>query len=191
MTRISEGGEAARPTRPNVSSASQFGAVTITNPTTQPQKGSIMHNPATKAPPMPTCSTGAARDALASKIQTHLVPFELIAFAAIGLNYGAEKYAPRNFEQGLPLSAHLNSIDRHTRALMAGELVDSESGLLHVHLLASSIAMLAHNWHNGVCENDIPPKTSPNAAAVSDVARAAVYYLQDGLANLRNTRDGR
>ena len=156
-----------------------------------------MHNPATKAPlgnlatPMPTCSTGAARDALASKIQTHLVPFELIAFAAIGLNYGAEKYAPRNFEQGLPLSAHLNSIDRHTRALMAGELVDSESGLLHVHLLASSIAMLAHNWHNGVCENDIPPKTHPNTAAVSDVARTAVYHLQDGLANLRNTLDGR
>ena len=156
-----------------------------------------MHNPATKAPlgisaqPMPTCSTGAARDALTSKIQTHLVPFELIAFAAIGLNYGAEKYAPRNFEQGLPLSAHLNSIDRHTRALMAGELVDSESGLLHVHLLASSIAMLAHNWLNGVCENDIPPKTHPNTAAVSDVARAAVYHLQDGLANLRNARDGR
>ena len=156
-----------------------------------------MHNPATKAPfgssaaSMPTCSTGAARDALTSKIQTHLVPFELIAFAAIGLNYGAEKYAPRNFEQGLPLSAHLNSIDRHTRALMAGEVVDTDSGLLHVHLLASSIAMLAHNWANGVCENDIPPKMSLAAATVSDVARTAVYHLQDGLTNLRNARDGR
>ena len=156
-----------------------------------------MHNPATKAAqgstaqPMPTCSTGAVRDALTSKIQTHLVPFELIAFAAIGLNYGAEKYAPRNFEQGLPLSAHLNSIDRHTRALMAGENVDTESGLLHVHLLASSVAMLAHNWHNAVCEIDIPPKTSLAAAAVSDVARTAVYHLQDGLTNLRNARDGR
>ena len=74
---------------------------------------------------------------------------------------------------------------------MAGELVDSDSGLLHVHLLTSSIAMLAHNWHNGVCENDIPPKMSPTAAAVSDVARMAVYHLQDGLANLRNARDGR
>ena len=150
-----------------------------------------MHNPATKAPPMPPCSPVATRDALTSKIQTHLVPFELIAFAAIGLNYGAEKYAPRNFEQGLPLSAHLNSIDRHTRALMAGELADSDSGLLHVHLLASSVAMLAHNWHNDVCENDIPLKTNHAPAVVSDIARASMYHLQEGLANLRKTPNGR
>ena len=121
--------------------------------------------------------SGAVREAISTKIPTHLVPYELITAAAVGLNYGAEKYAPRNFELGLPLSVHLNSIDRHTRAMMAGEVVDGESGIPHVFLLASSTAMLAHNYMQGVCEQDIPPKNGPQAC-VSDLARSAQIQAQ-------------
>ena len=136
--------------------------------------------------PMPQfqqAPSGAVREAISAKIPTHLVPYELITAAAVGLNYGAEKYAPRNFELGLPLSVHLNSIDRHTRALMAGEVVDGESGIPHVFLLASSIAMLAHNYMQGVCAQDIPPKTVQQAC-VSDLARSAQMHAQQA-ANIR------
>lgn len=103
--------------------------------------------------------TGAMRESINTKIDTHLVPYELIVAAATGLNYGATKYSARNFEQGLSYVSLLGSIERHCRALMDGEFYDGESALPHFTLLASSVAMLCHNIMQGrVIENLGPPK---------------------------------
>lgn len=104
-----------------------------------------------------TSSSGAMRESIGTKVDTTLVPYELIIQAAIGLNYGAEKYEPRNYEKGLSYRQLCGSIDRHNRAIMAGELYDQDSGLPHITLLASSIAMFCHNWMQGRIIDDLPP----------------------------------
>lgn len=90
-------------------------------------------------------NTGAMRESISTKIDTTLVPYELIVSAAIGLNYGAIKYTSRNFEKGLSYKSLCGSIERHNKAIMDGEFIDSSSGIPHYTLLASSIAMLCHN----------------------------------------------
>lgn len=101
-----------------------------------------------------TAPTGAMRESIGTKTQTHLVPYELILCAAAGLNYGANKYTPRNFERGLSYLDLCMSIERHNRAIMDGEIYDSDSGLPHECLLASSVAMLCHNILQGVIVDD-------------------------------------
>lgn len=102
--------------------------------------------------------TGAMRESIGTKTSTRLVPYELTIAAAIGLNYGEQKYGARNFEKGLAYSDLLGSIERHTEALKAGEFVDEDSGVCHFHLLASSVAMLCHNIMQGVVIDDRPPQ---------------------------------
>jgi len=121
--------------------------------------------------------SGALRASIGTKIDTTLVPYAMICYAAAGLNYGADKYARRNFEKGFPLSSLLMSIERHTRALMNGEEYDSGlngSQLPHVYLLASSIAMLCENHESGSLEIDIIQRKSaiPHRTA-TDIAIAA------------------
>lgn len=99
--------------------------------------------------------TGAQRESIGTKIDTHLVPFSVIVAAAAGLNYGASKYDAHNFEKGLNMTDLTNSIDRHNRAIMGGEENDRDSGLPHYVLLASSIAMLVDNIVTGVVVEDI------------------------------------
>lgn len=94
------------------------------------------------------------RESLGTKINTALVPYEFICAAAVGLNYGAEKYAPNNYMKGLPITELCMSVERHNRAIMAGERVDADSGLQHCDLLASSCAMLVHTLLNGTGLDD-------------------------------------
>ena len=126
--------------------------------------------------PNGVAASGAMRDGIATKIPSHLVPFELIAAAAVAFNYGAEKYAARNFEKGFPLSSLLNSVDRHTRDMMAGEVMDADSGLPHYCMLAASVGMLCHNIMQGVVVYDIPARhpgnTPHDTAAIAKMAQA-------------------
>lgn len=48
------------------------------------------------------------------------------------LTKGAEKYAPRNWEKGMPWSDVISSLKRHLAAIEKGEDYDAESGLLHI-----------------------------------------------------------
>ena len=130
---------------------------------------------ATCAPaPHPTRETGAMRESIGTKINTVLVPFELITCAAVGLNYGEEKYGARNWEKGLNMSDLLNSVDRHNRAIMAGAYYDEDSGLPHHMLLASSVAMLAASIERGIAAFDIPP---PAEMSIDTAAKRAQNYL--------------
>lgn len=107
--------------------------------------------------------SGAERESIGTKIDTSLVPYELVMAAAVGLNYGAEKYSERNFEKGLPASILLGSIERHCKALMDSDHIDKDSGIPHFCLLASSVAMLCHNVLQAVMEDDrpVPKKGKP------------------------------
>lgn len=71
-------------------------------------------------------ASGAMRESIGTKISTHLVPYELTLAAAVGLNYGQEKYDARNFEQGMLATSLLGSIERHNKAIM------DEIGRAHV-----------------------------------------------------------
>lgn len=118
--------------------------------------------------------TGAVRESINTKIDTALVPYDFICAVAVGLNYGAaSKYPARNWERGLNLSDLLNSVDRHTRALMAGEHVDHSSRLPHHILLASSAAMLVASIMRGIAHYDLPtPVTGFTVEEMSKMAQS-------------------
>jgi len=87
-----------------------------------------------------------------------LVPVELIDACARALEYGADKYAPRNWENGLPTTQICSSLTRHVFAYMRGEDVDSDSGLSHVDLIVANAAFLAYHAAHGMCDSRRPEK---------------------------------
>lgn len=106
-----------------------------------------------------TTETGAQRQSIGTKIDTDLVPFELIVAAAVGLGLGEHKYVARNFEKGLSYRSLINSLERHCKALKDGEELDKDTGIPHYMLIASSTAMLVHNVMQGkVIDDRAPPK---------------------------------
>lgn len=59
-------------------------------------------------------------------------------YAAV-LTKGAEKYAVRNWENGMPWSKIIASLKRHTIAIERGEDYDKETGLLHsAHVMCNA-----------------------------------------------------
>lgn len=106
--------------------------------------------------------TGAQRESIGTKIDTDLVPFELIVAAAVGLGLGEHKYAARNFEKGLSYRSLINSLERHCKALKDGEEYDADTGIPHYMLIGSSAAMLIHNVMQGVAIDDRAPPKTPN-----------------------------
>lgn len=120
---------------------------------------------------IPTASTGAKRDSIGNKVSTTLVPYEAIMAMAVGLNYGEKKYGAHNYLKGLPMDDLLNSIERHTRALMAGDLADLESGLPHWCLLASSVAMLVATIERDLSPEKVPPQPQLVGYHYTDIDR--------------------
>lgn len=121
-------------------------------------------------------ASGAKRESIGTKIDTDLVPFELIAAAAVGLGLGEHKYAARNFEKGLSYRSLINSLERHCKALKDGEELDADTGIPHYMLIASSTAMLVHNIMQGVIIDDrAPPKDYK--LDIAEVAKVAQTEL--------------
>jgi 5'(3')-deoxyribonucleotidase len=59
------------------------------------------------------------------------------------LTEGAKKYAPRNWELGMPWSTVLASLKRHLAAIEAGEDFDPEDGKLHIDHLQCNAHFLS------------------------------------------------
>ena len=56
------------------------------------------------------------------------------------LEYGANKYAPKNWQKGLDKSEILESLQRHVAKLFDGEDIDQESGLHHIgHIMCNAM----------------------------------------------------
>lgn len=67
-----------------------------------------------------------------------ITPYAIEQLAKV-LTRGAEKYAERNWELGMPWSKVIASLERHLHAFKSGEDIDPESGLLHAaHLLTNA-----------------------------------------------------
>lgn len=125
-------------------------------------------------------ASGAKRESIGTKIDTDLVPFELIAAAAVGLGLGEYKYAARNFEKGLSYRSLINSLERHCKALKDGEEFDADTGIPHYMLIASSTAMLVHNIMQGVIIDDrAPPKNYKHD--IADIAKIAQTELNKAI----------
>lgn len=100
----------------------------------------------------PVHSSGAKREKLGSP-RYDLLPARIVNdyYGAIA-EFGAKKYAPRNWEKGLPQSQIAASLQRHLWAYMEGEDLDTGEGgsnLPHVgHILWNAVALLYHYHHN-------------------------------------------
>lgn len=128
-----------------------------------------------------TTETGAQRQSIGTKIDTDLVPFELIVAAAVGLGLGEHKYAARNFEKGLSYRSLINSLERHCKALKDGEEIDADTGIPHYMLIASSTAMLVHNVMQDVVIDDRATPKTPKLS-VSELAELGQTELDKAIA---------
>lgn len=77
------------------------------------------------------------------KPRMDLIPPELLFAIAEVLTYGAEKYAPRNWERGMIWGKEVYApLIRHLEKWKKGEERDEESGLTHLAHAACNIAFL-------------------------------------------------
>ena len=71
-----------------------------------------------------------------------LLPYDAVAGTVSVLTFGANKYADRNWENGLEYGRIYGALMRHMTAWWGGEDLDPESGLLHLDHAACCIAFL-------------------------------------------------
>jgi len=96
----------------------------------------------------------------AGKPPMELVPLEALYPAARVFGYGAEKYASWNWAKGMPWSVPLGCLLRHAAAIQSGQLIDPESGELHIgHVLCNAL-MLSHYMQHCPDLNDLPEELS-------------------------------
>lgn len=76
------------------------------------------------------------------KVPYHLLPSDALEEVLKVLDYGAKKYAPRNWELGMSWSRMFSAAMRHSWAWMRGEETDKETGISHLAHAATCILML-------------------------------------------------
>jgi len=80
------------------------------------------------------------------KAPWHLLPPDAMEEVLNVLSYGADKYAPRNWEKGMDWSRPFSAMMRHMWAWWSGEDNDRESGLSHLaHAACCVLFLLAYN----------------------------------------------
>lgn len=85
-----------------------------------------------------------------------LIPVEGPAAVAQVLAYGAKKYAPRNWEQGMAWSRPYSAIHRHLAAWWSGETRDPDTGYSHLWHVATNVFFLIAYENRGVGKDDRP-----------------------------------
>ena len=75
------------------------------------------------------------------KLRLDLIAPEMTRALGSVLTYGAQRYAPRNWEKGIPYSELFGAAQRHLLAYQQGEALD-ESGLPHLWHAFCNIGML-------------------------------------------------
>lgn len=102
------------------------------------------------------------------KNMLELIPPEFLQWTAVGLTYGAKKYAPGNWATGAGFdhSRLYGALQRHLNAYWGGEDIDPESGNHHLAhagcMLAFLIAHVARGFGHddrvdiGVSERELP-----------------------------------
>ncbi len=78
------------------------------------------------------------------KPRMDLLPFDALLDVADVLDYGAKKYAARNWEKGMLWGRMSGAALRHLGRWMTGENVDPESGRHHLaHFACCALMLLA------------------------------------------------
>lgn len=79
------------------------------------------------------------------KLMYELISPQATRGLATILTYGAQKYAPRNWEKGITFSRVYGATLRHLQdAWWAGEDIDPETGYNHVYHALCNLMFLAH-----------------------------------------------
>ena len=130
-------------------------------------------------------TTGALREALHVPYMRQ-IPLEAVAAAAASLEYGAEKYAHRNWEKGLPWQQMIDSLKRHIDDFERRKDFDDGpdgSGLHQVCMIMASAMMLSASVVRGIGEDDRMPAPDENAMTAKECAK----WIE---AQLKNSRLG-
>ena len=109
-----------------------------------------------------TLESGTKFDA--GKPAFHLLPDDAISEIQKVLEFGAQKYAPRNWEKGMAWSRVWNAALRHLWAWVRREKSDPETGLSHLAHAGCCILFLISYELRRAGEDDRPPSIG-NAAS--------------------------
>lgn len=129
----------------------------------------------------PKTDTGAMREALNIPYMRQ-IPLEALAAAAASLEYGAIKYAHRNWEKGLPWQQMIDSLKRHIDDFERGiDYDDAEggSGLPHVCMIMASAMMLTASVIRNIGEDDRLPPIDENAMKAKEAAKLIKELLDN------------
>jgi hypothetical protein len=98
------------------------------------------------------------------KLPWELLPEDALEQVVRVLQFGAQKYAPRNWEKGIAYTRVYGAIRRHLVAWLKGEELDPETGISHLAHAACEILFALTFETRGMKECDDRPVTV-NAAA--------------------------
>lgn len=138
-------------------------------------------------------STGALREALGVPYFRQ-VPLEAVAAGATSLEYGAIKYANRNWEKGLPWQQMIDSLRRHLDDFERRKDYDDAfngSGLHQVCMIMASAMMLSASVIRGIGEDDRLPELRDEAYSAKDCAKWMKTQLEraDEFAKLKESME--
>lgn len=88
------------------------------------------------------------------KVRMDLIPEELLIEVAKVLEFGANKYSPNGWRQGMDWSRVYAALMRHITAWNAGEDLDPETGLSHMAHAGCCVAFLLNYQSLGVGTDD-------------------------------------
>lgn len=83
-----------------------------------------------------------------NKPQISLIPTDALNEMAKAFSYGAKKYGPHNYRDGIQMSRLLDAAYRHIGAFKEGENLDPESGYTHLGHALASLAMATFMYYH-------------------------------------------
>lgn len=125
--------------------------------------------------------SGAMREALSSPYFRQ-APLEAIAAGCASLEYGAQKYADRNWEKGLPWQQLIDSLRRHLDDFERRIDIDdgpNGSNLPHICAIMANAMMLSASVIRGIGEDNRMVDLPDNALSAKDCAKWMEQVLKD------------
>ena len=137
--------------------------------------------------------SGALRECIGVPYFRQL-PLEGLAAGAAALEYGATKYADRNWEKGLPWQQMIDSLKRHIDDFERRKDYDdgpTGSGLPHVCMIMAGALMLQSSVIRGIGEDDRMPAPDEEAFSAKDCAKWIRVQMErsEDLAKYRRNMD--
>lgn len=93
-----------------------------------------------------------------------LLPWDAVRAIVKVLQFGATKYAPRNWEKGMKWSRPFSALIRHLTSWWEGERKDPETGYSHLWHAGCCIVFLIAYEIRGIGEDDRPQPSTKLAA---------------------------